>query len=547
MKKILLLGALPLLMASCSNEEALMGSKDNGKAIGFSTYVGKATKGEDITSANLNKFYVYGGYAEADLSFNGVEVTKPESDNDWTYSPTKYWQQDKDYYFAAIAPSEATSYDLTTLKVTGYEAGEEDLIVATTSKYTGKYTENVPVALNFKHALAKVQIKFVVDEESLDVEVKDVAFNAVNSKGDLNVTYSSGTTPVWSNLDIPKSYVYALSKNVAAKYLLPQTITDDNTLTFTVEGTATDKAGEEYPVLKSFEVNLKSAGIDSWVMGNAYNYTVKLDIDNILDEIEFTADVAELQDYDKDYDKDLTNNMEVTNVPEEKEEVDPSEPGEEPEVETEETTVTLDAYGDTWVRSVSNPNINGNSGDMEIKYTSDGTRFYGLMSFKLPEDYIELKSANLRLVTTQKKGTTPMSIYNGVDFDESTTNSNNISIDFETISNVTNLLGSFEAKGQGTFALTDFKDSGKNVNPELYGNIEAWTNNIEFNIGNLKISEEGLINLLIAKSGDAHNDSMKFGTKEATDIDASETRPGVIFKGEDINPKLTITYTKKKN
>lgn len=188
---------------------------------------------------------------------------------------------------------------------------------------------------------------------------------------------------------------------------------------------------------------------------------------------------------------------------------------------------------------------------MEIKSTSGGDRFYGLMRFELPKDILDtdiydLNTAFLRLTCVQNKGERNMGIYDYPHgFAEKTSYENEETYVDEALA--VDPIQEFSLKGLGTMAMGDDKTNGSWSD---YTTAESWSNNIDLSDylkGKIEKGSESF-NILIKKQKE-HNDAMKIATKEATDITNAATNIAGIdaftFNKEDLWPQLTIGYTKK--
>ena len=179
MKKVIFALAAVVALAACSLEDVI--EADKGAAIGFDTFVGKATRVDDpsLTNANLADFGVFGTVSKSGtaLIFNNVEVTGSGvgANANWSYATeyTQYWIAGAKYNFAAVAPYGAyenavfSTTDLnTTLKFTN--DAETDLLYAQSVEITGKEgaaagattPANGKVAFTFRHILSKVKFSF---------------------------------------------------------------------------------------------------------------------------------------------------------------------------------------------------------------------------------------------------------------------------------------------------------------------------------------------------------------------------------------------------
>ena len=90
-------------LAACTSEQTIVAPQN--EAIGFDTFVDNSTRAEDITTANIANFGVYGTVTKGGnsaLIFNNTKVTK--SGDDFVYSPAQYWIAAAKYDFLAFAP-----------------------------------------------------------------------------------------------------------------------------------------------------------------------------------------------------------------------------------------------------------------------------------------------------------------------------------------------------------------------------------------------------------------------------------------------------------
>lgn len=214
-----------------------------------------------------------------------------------------------------------------------------------------------------------------------------------------------------------------------------------------------------------------------------------------------------------------------------------------------QSTDVILPVADTQIRKGNTAN-NSAKVDMELKLTSGGDEFYGLMRFEIPAEVLDTKSyelngASLRLVCTQNKGDRAMGIYDYAhDFAENTTFAAEEEYVRAAIAEGIDPIVSFSAAGAGSFSMGDTK-----VYNSDYFTAEAWSSHLDLTDYIAEKIESGArsFNILIKKQNN-HNDAMKFATKEAVDIEHKETAEGDVvatFKAEDLVPQLTVTYTKK--
>ena len=339
MKKLLLIAGLAILTVSCSEQENVQIASNN--AIDFNTYVGKTSRA-DVTSSNLQTFYVYGGYNDNSTVFNGTTVTK--TGTSWKTADTKYWVIGETYNFAAVAPEQVSAvFDLTNLTISDYTPGDNDLVVALSAPVVAKSANNAAVQLNFQHALAKVQVSFLSKEnDDVTFTVSNIKLENVANKGTLTAIFDAGTSLEWANASETGSYDYNLTENKGVKYLLPQDLTDAVVLSFSVEA---EGLGSE-TVEKSFSIPVMTENVTEWEMGHAYNYTINLWSAFEIEEIEF--DVVDAPEWS---DNDFESNVGVGEGSQEP--AEPSEP-------TEPELLTASLYVDFGNASTDNTDAKWN-------------------------------------------------------------------------------------------------------------------------------------------------------------------------------------------
>lgn len=261
-KSIYILAAAATILASCAKTEKISdGLKDTTepKAIGFSSYSEKATKGvNDATDLEYyhNTFAVYGtkcsnndqtiqyifGDAPAANALNPTGTTctyqgaNPDPVlGDWKYTDPRFWDKQSTYDFIAYAPVSAANpiryyynavgaevadngnefktsatYTLTGTnlqatategeKVKGFtvEAAEDlDLMISTSNPQNGTGHDNY-VNLLFRHILSKLNISFSKSEvlQNADVVITEVTIGGLLDSGDyVETRYNNSTNP----------------------------------------------------------------------------------------------------------------------------------------------------------------------------------------------------------------------------------------------------------------------------------------------------------------------------------------------------------------
>lgn len=168
-KSYLILAAVAGLLASCSNEVLVDEAASNTsapRAIGFSTFSEKATRGDVTVNTNLefyhNTFavygtkvstvnttedpqYVFGDAAAADTRVAGTVCTYDDGNfygTDWKYEPVRYWDRQATYSFMAYAPAAAPIQYVYKTATSAAAADDNDFTTAAGTPYV-LYGQNV--------------------------------------------------------------------------------------------------------------------------------------------------------------------------------------------------------------------------------------------------------------------------------------------------------------------------------------------------------------------------------------------------------------------
>lgn len=325
MKKIFLAVLAVATLASCATDEIV--STPKGAAIGFDeAFVDNSTRANDITSANIANFSVYGSVVKGGqqgLIFNNQKVVK--NGTAYEYSPAQYWIAAANYYFVAIAPySDVWGYTPTdnlaqngTITLDNSASGANanvDLLYAynAPTKTPDEITSQPdPVAFTFKHLLSRVKFTFhnkFNAGSNIELVVSGVKVNNVFQSGSLAVT--NGQVETWDVTGVAiDEFVFGNVNETASQAADPTKIADNNGYAST-EYFYFIPAEATYEV--EFDVNLWQAGVsvDTYhhtvnvpaklEMGRSYNIVAELAPGNVSDDptntvypIEFTVTEVE--------------------------------------------------------------------------------------------------------------------------------------------------------------------------------------------------------------------------------------------------------------
>lgn len=316
-KSLLFCGVAALAFASCTQNEVL--DVNENRAIGFDAFVGKPTRTGEVQQASFSKFAVYGSYTTDNASwipvYENVTVNGTNNSN-WTPEKQAYWQSGASYSFCAYSNGNdilevgKVTFDaaMTKLSFTNYEAGENDLVVASNSTITNVAPSTQgAVNLSFKHMLSKVKFTFKTDaSDNYTMKVNSLRISNAIKTGSCD--YTDGTIGDWSsNANGEYNYTVTDLTDFAATsgapfetvmYLIPQANTSlQATISVTVkDGGALDKT-------RTFNVPLKytpateggKGTADEWTEGYVYNYIATINPDDVTDEVKeitFTTEVG---------------------------------------------------------------------------------------------------------------------------------------------------------------------------------------------------------------------------------------------------------------
>lgn len=307
-KQLFLLGLAVAAMSSCTNDEVLE-MQSTQKAIGFDSFVNKATRAITGTDGELSQIYVEGYYGNNKPVFTNLTVTK--GTEGWTYaeSAKKYWTANT-YYFAAYAQgnnaasptgvsfSKPNDGSHGTLSITDYAidyvtdaaatvCNGYDL-VADIVEEVGAQGRTSKVAFTLKHLLSKINFTVLNTDTEFPMVITDLVISGVKKKGTFSSSYTQTWTPTQSNWDMSEDandkidiiaiktdqQSIAVGGRVTSEYylVLPQ---DLSAITFSIKATYYD--GNDVVYVKEFEDQTVSIGQNSiWAPNTVYDYTISL-------------------------------------------------------------------------------------------------------------------------------------------------------------------------------------------------------------------------------------------------------------------------------
>lgn len=385
MKKAIYLLAATAFLASC-NQEVLIDTPDveptAPRAIGFETFADKATRADANNSTALNFFYptfnVYGWKtvgSNVTCVFNNIPVEYFAEDKQgtvvykeadqkptvewatfatgWYYENIRYWDKmASKYQYSAYAPASATNVvncasdglitiGTATAPVTvdgknlmatpatslAYKGFDLDYMTAQAEAQpsTNPAAMSTPVALNFKHLQAKLNIRIKLDasvKTAQDVSIQKIQVHNLGDKGYYtNATTATGTVSGWTLGAATSTYIPKVetpySLNAATNYdnyyvleqlIIPQTINKSTTDSPSLDEYTEACVYVEYTIgteiFKSYTplANIFSSA-DTYNFEGGKQYTLNITVGP--KPINFTAEVTEWADaIEKDQDID---------------------------------------------------------------------------------------------------------------------------------------------------------------------------------------------------------------------------------------------------
>lgn len=335
MKRISLLISTALLLSvlsGCSDSDAPQKPAD-GEAIRLSAVVPNSSRAA-TTTATIKEFTVY-AFTEGSVLMDGVKVTR--QGGSWTYSPEAYWPVNP-VNFYAYSPDINVTSDITGEgggHIPGYIcSGDVDLLYSVRKDVV---QQAAPVALNFRHALSKVNVLMSSKNPRIQVVVSYISLRNIYYEGSFDFPQSStlASTPdvvgTWSHLSgltnlitfaiiedkdkitlTPTPTDYTL-KTLNSSYVIPQNLVEvslseagyagtyievDCEIFDTATGAKlwpnantpsymlvphTDAGRIVYPAI--------SGTVKQYKPGHAYVYNIEINNPDVLDKIEFDVTV----------------------------------------------------------------------------------------------------------------------------------------------------------------------------------------------------------------------------------------------------------------
>jgi hypothetical protein len=327
-KSFFLVGLATFALASCSNEDTVSNETDSLNAIGFGTYVQKATKATPVTGTIFptdGDFLVLGySTGTADLAvgdvLNFMRQTVTYDGTSYNYSPIKYWPvlSGAKASFFAVSPADISTVTPASLTTAGLPAisyavptdavKQEDLMLASS---VNKTKADGTVAFAFTHALTKIGVtaKLGADYGTSGTYIRITSISLKNVAGTADFTTAADgtwslTAPTVFTSDFTLDYLKNLVDNGSVSTTTAKTMVLDNSylmmVPFDYSASATAALEVVYTITYTDGTSssntsttlLKDMAVASgytWVAGSAVSYNLTF----TLNAVSFSASMTD--------------------------------------------------------------------------------------------------------------------------------------------------------------------------------------------------------------------------------------------------------------
>lgn len=211
MKRIVLLASACLAASACSHDRTLQ--ENLGPEVAYRVSLGYSSRANTVSITNMNQFKVTAiGNSQTYFS---EEVTSPDNGASWNMSKTYYWPMFSLEFFAFSPSSLNATVNASSQSIVfspeSTVANQKDMVISYASG--SKTLSQGGVALNFKHALAQIEIQAKNTNPDLQIEVTGVKISNVKSSGTFTFPRTETSAAytlqqnAWSNLSGNSEYV----------------------------------------------------------------------------------------------------------------------------------------------------------------------------------------------------------------------------------------------------------------------------------------------------------------------------------------------------
>ncbi len=315
--RVIAIFSAAMLAMSCSSNNAADGLQEQAITMNAATqtYSRAAMTSFGTSPSSISLFGRTTLSGQTATLFNNTTLSYTSSPAEgWTYSPTKYWNNQKTYDFTALYPYDADNltYDEAANRLTyntSYVSSldnQTDLMWAAASRNPATEGQGA-VNLHFNHTLAAVKILFI-NASNDSARLTDIHFTGLDDTA-TTLTIDNGTSQGWQGTSASgATELYSLDEwshgsvavNTETSYCVYDTasapqVSSDGTLLCIPQKIAGTSAALHFKVVSagttlSVDFDLANLSeITEWKAGKRYTYTLTL-VDN---KITFVADVVD--------------------------------------------------------------------------------------------------------------------------------------------------------------------------------------------------------------------------------------------------------------
>lgn len=279
-----------MFLGACTSE--VPGTSETAEAISFGV---PQTRAAVEKPSDMEAFSVWGWYTDTETGGDPVSVfdeTRVDQASGWNYEGgTRYWIPGKTYSFYGVYPATLSTDKVNvgtdgTITITDFDCsatGEDavDLMTADSGVMSGSNAS--PVAMSFKHLLARVTFVGKIASGAVDIEgfnpiIQSAKLYGMSKYGSYSSSTSSWQAGVASTKDEPFASVTNKQPSVTGKSIIevlpfPQAIAGNYFFEITYSKSENSETTTQ-------NVSLLSLPVLEWKAGYSYQYSFSISADD---------------------------------------------------------------------------------------------------------------------------------------------------------------------------------------------------------------------------------------------------------------------------